>query len=166
MWHFIPTISCKYRQKLLLISRKIHKSSLKILFFLFQESGISLRLLSLSSLMDMQLRVQIHTALVVKRSHTCSENQRRVKVLSCVEFVFPLLIVINQKSPSFYFRLVSSDDLLEAWRVTIGLACFIYYFYFVIYLNHSTTIYVSTICLTLLWESQIVDDTIDILSSW
>eukprot|EP00112_Aurelia_sp_Birch-Aquarium-sp1_P001306 Seg1137.5 transcript_id=Seg1137.5/GoldUCD/mRNA.D3Y31 product="hypothetical protein" protein_id=Seg1137.5/GoldUCD/D3Y31 len=62
--------------------------------------------------------------------------------------------------------LVSSDDFLEAWRVTIGLASFIYYFYFVIYLNHSTTIYTSTICLSLLWESQIVDDTIEILSSW
>lgn len=61
---------------------------------------------------------------------------------------------------------ISSDDLLEAWRIVIGVAPCVYYSYFVLYLGNSVSIYTSTICLSLLWESQIVDDLINLLSYW
>jgi len=61
---------------------------------------------------------------------------------------------------------ISSDDLLETWRIMIGMASCFYYFYFVMYLRRSTTIYTSTVCLSLFWESQIVDDLINLLSYW
>lgn len=61
---------------------------------------------------------------------------------------------------------ISSDDLLETWRIMIGIAPCMYYFYFVMYLKRYSTIYTSTICLSLLWESQIVDDLVNLLSYW
>eukprot|EP00794_Sanderia_malayensis_P017828 gene17828-19611_t len=63
-------------------------------------------------------------------------------------------------------NIIDADNCLEAWRITLGLASSIYYFYFALYLNNGLSIYVSTVCLSLLWESQIVDDVINMLGTW